>query len=87
MNQAQQLFVIGPARSGTTYLMAQLNRSDDIYLFSELNSFLLEDSDSTESIENGYNFAEKFNLNKENDGNRRQKGAFIPNAFACQVCR
>jgi hypothetical protein len=81
MNQAQQLFVIGPARSGTTYLMAQLNRSDDIYLFSELNSFLLEDSDSTESIENGYNFAEKFNLNKENDGNRRQKGAFIPNAL------
>jgi hypothetical protein len=80
MNQAQQLFVIGPARSGTTYLMAQLNRSDDIYLFSELNSFFLEYPENKKKTQNGFNFAEKFNLRKENEGNKRQKGAFIPNA-------
>mgnify|MGYP003746071919 FL=1 len=41
LTQSQPLFVAGLGRSGTTYTTAQLNRSDEVFLFSELNSYRL----------------------------------------------
>jgi hypothetical protein len=38
---SSELFIVGPARSGTTFLLTVMNGSPDIFLFSELNAFAL----------------------------------------------
>lgn len=75
-----ELFIVGPARSGTTFLLTVINASPDIFLFSELNGFALCRKPDFYAGYGGTNFSEHFNSRKIAEGGIRQKGAFIPNA-------
>ncbi len=79
MTKSRLLFVLGPARSGTTFTMAQLNRSDQVFLLSEINSYQLRTGGLTDGC-SAPTFAEAFNLRKAQEGNTQQKGSFIPDA-------
>ncbi|GAB4236453.1 MAG: hypothetical protein Kow00109_10000 [Acidobacteriota bacterium] len=76
LKQSQLLFVVGPARSGTTFTMAQLNRSDQIFLFSELNSYRLHGQDPRSFA----GLVAEFHSRKVREGNTNQKGTVVPNA-------
>lgn len=79
MTKSKLLFLLGPARSGSTFTMAQLNRSDHVFLLSEINSYTLPTGVRTDDCSTP-TFAEAFNLCKAREGNTRQKGSFIPEA-------
>lgn len=69
------LYIVGPARSGTTFVLAQINLSDDAFLFSELNSFEFETGSSP--APDFCMFAQDFNRRKLVEGNHYQKGSWI----------
>lgn len=75
MREERLLYVIGPARSGTTFVLAQLNASEEAFLFSELNSFEFESGGAGAS--DFQLFVEEFNRRKLAEGNQGQKGAWI----------
>jgi hypothetical protein len=75
-----ELFIVGAARSGTTFLLSLMNCSPDIFLFSELNAFALRRRPTLYASYGGNNFVDQFNNRKAREGNISQKGAFIANS-------
>src|SRR5256885_1449914 len=74
----RELFIVGPGRTGTTFLLSTFNRSPDIFLFSELNAFALRRKAEHYAAYGGNGFAEQFNSRKVKQGGIQHKGTYIP---------